>query len=96
MSTKFKYGDRIKNTQGRIGTVKNVTSEHYWILWDNNGSNTEDYHHIYGDEMWELELPKGTQFGFDSCFHEWREYKGFLHDDEYCLKCNQKRPLQNG
>lgn len=29
------------------------------------------------------------------CNHDWKVYHGFKHSDEYCTKCNEKRPIQD-
>lgn len=41
-------------------------------------------------------LPEGSKEEASKpyCFHVWKEYTGLNFSDEYCEKCNIKRPLE--
>lgn len=101
---RFKVVDLNSLNFNMKGTVRSITfnSVHqdweYVVHWDNSAQ--EDSHEcVAADRSWDHDLSMNDSFslfnfnnGFSSqCNHDWRLYKGFLEDYEYCAVCDIKK-----
>ena len=82
-------GSLKENTNGPAAPIKfEATSEGIYNYSDQ--FTLDDY--LLGRHL-EGKPKRTTEFQSATCVHDWKLYQGLLHDDYYCTKCGQTRPL---
>lgn len=94
----FKVGDQVKSSGNYTGSTYTVTEtdkdDTITIRTNKDPLNTL-WKMVKSD--WHLLSKIGQSINQDidkaTCSHEWKVYRGFSFDDEYCPRCKTTRPL---
>lgn len=82
----------VKHPGQPIGKVLDLdyVNDSVYIQWEDEGliPPIEKYPFKYFNNG-NFELVRGTYKS--TCFHVWKEYKGFREDYEFCMICDEKR-----
>lgn len=105
---RFKVVDLNSLNFNMKGTVKSIVFNsvyqdwEYVVHWDNSAQE-DSYECVAADRSWDHDFSMNDSFSLfnfnngvnPQCNHDWKLYKGFLEDYEYCAICDLKKKKDN-